>query len=386
MSDDFLPFAVPDISESEIEDVVDTLRSGWITYGPKTQDFEREFAASIGVKHALATNSCTAAMHLALLSAGIGPGDEVITTPLTFCATANVIVHVGAMPVLADVCADDLNIDPDAMAAKITSRTRAIMPVHYGGQACRMDEILAIARRHNLRVIEDAAHASGSSYKGRAVGTLGDATAFSFYATKNLATGEGGMLATNDDEIAHKVNMLRSHGLSSDSWKRYTATGSAFYEVEAPGFNYRMPDIMSAIGRGQLSRLGKMNARRAELAAAYTKGLDAVDAIETPSTRDDVVNSWHLYAIRLRLEALNINRDAFVTELRARGIGTSVHFIPIHYHAFYREGFGFNRGDYPVAEAAYDRLISLPLHPRMTDAEVQRVCIAVEEIVAANRA
>jgi dTDP-4-amino-4,6-dideoxygalactose transaminase len=386
LAEDFLPFAAPDISEEEIADVVDTLRSGWLTYGPKAQKFEEEFAAAVGARHAIALNSCTAGLHLGLLAAGIGPGDEVITTPITFAATANVIVHTGATPVLADVCPDDLNIDPAAVAAKITSRTKAIMPVHYGGQACRMDELLDLARRHDLKVIEDAAHATGASYRGKKVGTLGDITSFSFYATKNLTTGEGGMLTTDEDEVAAKVRALRGHGLSADAWKRYSASGSAFYEVTAPGFNYRTTDIQAAIGRGQLSRLPESNARRAELALRYTERMSGIEELQTPVTRPEVESSWHLYAIRLRLEKLDIERDAFAAELKQRGIGTSVHFIPIHYHAFYREGFGFHKGDFPVAEDAYDRLISLPLFPRMSDVDVDRVVGAIQEIVAKHRA
>ncbi|HLF79293.1 MAG TPA: DegT/DnrJ/EryC1/StrS aminotransferase family protein, partial [Dehalococcoidia bacterium] len=231
MAEDFLPFFKPDLSEEEIADVVDTLRSGWLTYGPKSQAFETEFAEMVGAKHAIAVNSCTAAMHLSLLASGVGPGDEVITTPITFASTANVIVHTGATPVLADVCADDYNIDPEDVARRITARTRALMPVHLAGQPCRMDELLEIARRHNLLVIEDGAHAHGAAYKGRPIGSIGDATCFSFYATKNMTTGEGGMIATNNDELAEKVRALRSHGLSSDAWKRYSASGSAFYEV-----------------------------------------------------------------------------------------------------------------------------------------------------------
>ena len=385
MADDFLPFALPDVSDAEIAEVVDTLRSGWITYGPKTQRFEAEFAAAVGAKQAVALNSCTAGLHLALLAAGVGRGDEVITSPITFAATANVIVHAGATPVLADVCADDLNIDPRAVVAKITPRTKALMPVHYGGQPCRMDELLAIAKEHGLVVIEDAAHAAGAAYKGRPIGAIGDASVFSFYAIKNMTTGEGGMLTTDDDALADKVRVLRSHGLSADAWKRYSASGGADYEVTVPGFNYRMTDIQAAIGRGQLARLKEINAARARLASRYSERLAKVAEVETPIARPEVEHAWHLYALRLRLERLRIDRDAFATELRQRGIGTSKHFIPIHYHAFYREGFGFHRGDFPVAEDAYERLISLPLYPRMTEADVDRVATAIEAIVAANR-
>jgi dTDP-4-amino-4,6-dideoxygalactose transaminase len=385
LAEDFLPFFKPDLSEEEIADVVDTLRSGWLTYGPKSQAFEAEFAEMAGARHAIAVNSCTAAMHLSLLASGIGPGDEVITSPITFASTANVIVHAGATPVLADVCADDYNIDPAEVARRVTSRTKAIMPVHLAGQPCRMDELLEIARRHSLLVIEDAAHAHGAAYKGRPIGSIGDATCFSFYATKNMTTGEGGMIATDSDELAEKAKALRSHGLSADSWNRYSASGSAFYEVTAPGFNYRTTDFNAALGRGQLKQLAAHNARRAELVQRYNQGLARIPEIETPQARPEVSHVWHLYAIRLHLDRLDIDRDAFVSELRQRGIGTSVHFIPIHYHAFYREGFGFHKGDFPVAESAFARMISLPLFPQMRDADVDRVVAAVEAVVAEHR-
>lgn len=386
MTEDFLPFALPDVSDAEIAEVVDTLRSGWLTYGPKTQRFEAEFAQAVGARHAVALSSCTAGLHLALLAAGIGPGDEVITTPLTFASTVNVIVHVGAQPVLADICADDLNIDPQAVAAKITPRTKALLPVHYGGQPCRLDELLELARRHRLVLIEDAAHATGATYRGRPIGAIGDAAVFSFYAIKNMTTGEGGMLTTDDDALAEKVRLLRSHGLSADAWKRYSASGSADYEVTVPGFNYRMTDIQAAIGRGQLERLSQINAARARLAARYSQRLADIEEVETPRARPEVGHAWHLYPLRLRPERLRISRDAFAAELRQRGIGTSKHFIPIHYHAYYSEGFGFHKGDFPVAEAEYERLISLPLYPRLTEADVDRVVAAIGEVVRANRA
>ncbi len=386
MSEEFLPIGKPDISEEEIAEVVDALRSGWITYGPRTQQFEAEFAESVGAAYAVGLNSCTAGMHLALLAMGIGPGDEVITTPLTFSATVNVIVHVGATPVLADVCAEDLNIDPEAVAAKITSKTRAIMPMHHGGQPCRMDELADLARRHDLKIIEDAAHAAGAAYKGRAIGGFSDAAAFSFYPTKNMTTSEGGMLTTNDADVAEMARILRKHGLSTDAWKRNRPDGNSFYDVVAPGFNYCMTDVQAAIGRGQLRRLPEFNARRTEIAARYTSGLEAIDVIETPEARDDITHSWHLYVIKLKLDGLRIDRNQFEQQLRARKIGTSVNFIPIHYHSYYREGFGFIKGDYPVAEDAFDRMISLPMYPGLTDVDVDRIVGAVEEIVEQNRA
>jgi dTDP-4-amino-4,6-dideoxygalactose transaminase len=362
------------------------LRSGWLVYGQKTQRFEAEFRKLAGSEHAVAVSSCTAGMHLALLAAGIGPGDEVITTPLTFPATANVIVHSGATPVLADICADDLNIDPEAIERAITPRTKAIMPVHYAGQACRMDEILQIGRRHGLKVIEDAATAAGASYKGRPVGSLGDATVFSFYAIKNMTTGEGGIVTTDEAALAEKVASLRNHGLDSNAWNRYTKEGSPFYTVTEPGFKYPFTDMQASLGLGQLARLADFNTRRGELAARYTRLFESVPEVETPTVRSEVSSNWHLYVIRLRLERLRIGRAAFVDELKMRGIGSAVHYFPVHYHIYFRERFGFQKGDYPIAEREFERLISLPLFPKMTDADVDRVVSAVEEIVAAHRA
>jgi dTDP-4-amino-4,6-dideoxygalactose transaminase len=383
LSDDFLPIARPDIGEAEIAEVLDTLRSGWLTYGPKTQRFEREFAELAGARFAVGVNSCTAGMHLALLACGVGPGDEVITSTLTFASTAGVVLHCGAKVVLADVCADDLDIDPDDLMRRITPRTKAIMPVHYAGQACRMDEILEIARARGIKVIEDAAHGAGASYKGRPIGSLGDATAFSFYAIKNLTTGEGGMVTTDDPEIAARVSMLRNQGMDANAWNRYSASGSAFYSVLQPGFNYRMTDLNAAIGLGQLRRLPEFNAQRARLAARYSERFASMTEVETPTVRPEAETNWHLYVVRLH--GLRIGRDAVVDQLKQRGIGTAVHFLPVHLHPYYQETFGYRRGDYPVAEAAFDSMISLPLFPAMTEADVDRVVESLSEIIEANR-
>lgn len=380
-----LPYNRPDITDEEIAAVVQTLRSGWLTTGPKTREFEAAFAAYVGAHHAVAVNSATAALHLALDAAGVGPGDEVITTPLTFAACANVIVQQGARPVLADVSPDDLNIDPGQVERRLTPRTRAVMAVHYAGQPCRMDELLDITRRRGVFLLEDAAHAVGAAYRGRMIGSLGDATAFSFYATKNLTTGEGGMLTTNRAEVAERVRLMTLHGMNRDAWKRYAHGGSWYYEVVAPGYKYNMSDLQAALGLVQLRRLEAMNARRAALAARLTAHLSACAAVQPPIVRPEVRHAWHLYVIRLRLEALRIDRATFITELGRRGIGASVHFIPIHYHPYYREGFGFRHGDFPVAEDAYARLISLPLYPGMSEADVDRVAEAVLDVVRAHR-
>jgi dTDP-4-amino-4,6-dideoxygalactose transaminase len=377
LPDDFIPIARPDIDEADIAEVVDTLQSGWLTYGPKTQRFEAEFKQMVGAEHAVATNSCTAGLHLALLAAGIGPGDEVITSPLTFAATANVIVHVGATPVLADIRYDDLNIDPAEIARRITPQTRAIMPVHYAGQSCDMDAIMDIARQHNLVVIEDAATAAGSAYKGRPVGALGDMTVFSFYPIKNMTTGQGGVVTTDNAHYAEKLGSLRNHGLDSNAWKRYSAEAARpFYTLSEPGFNYGMFDLLAAVGLGQLKRLGEFNARRAELADHYTKLFADVPEVEVPTVSPDITSNWHLYVIRLRNTTLA--RDDLVTKLKAHNVGTSVHYYPVHYHPYYREHFGFREGDYPVCEAEFDRILSLPLFPQMTEQDVERVVEAVK--------
>ncbi len=365
--------------------MVDTLRSGWLTAGPKVRRFEESFREYVGSGQAVAVNSCTAGLHLALVACGIGEGDEVITTPLTFAASVNVILHQRARPVLADICPDDYNLDPEQVERRITPRTRAIMPVHFGGQPCRMDELLDIARRHGLRVIEDAAHALGARYRGRPVGSLGDATVFSFYPTKSITTGEGGMLTTDDEELAECVRLLSLHGLSHDAWDRYTAKGSWQYRVLAPGFNYVMSDIQAAIGIHQLARLEEFQATRHRYAQEYSRRLADVPGLTTPTAREEVVHAWHLYVIRLDGSELSVGRDRFVEELRGRGIGTSVHFIPIHYHPYYAEALGYCRGDFAVAEGVYEGLVSLPLYPRMQESDVVRVAEAVRETLRAGR-
>jgi len=385
LDENFLPYCLPDIGEDEIEEVVDTLRSGWLTAGPKVRRFEESFREYVGSEQAVAVNSCTAGLHLALAACGIGEGDEVITTPLTFAATINVILHQRARPVLADICPDDYNLDPEQVERRITPRTRAIMPVHFGGQPCRMDELLDIARRHGLRVIEDAAHALGARYRGRPVGSLGDATVFSFYPTKSITTGEGGMLTTDDEELARCVRLLSLHGLSHDAWDRYTARGSWQYRVLAPGFNYVMSDIQAAMGIHQLARLEEFQARRQRFAREYTRRLADLPGLITPTARDEVVHAWHLYVIRLEGSQLSVGRDQFIEELRGRGIGTSVHFIPIHYHPYYAQVLDYRRGDFPVVETVYEGLVSLPLYPRMQESDVVRVAHAVRDTVCPRR-
>jgi dTDP-4-amino-4,6-dideoxygalactose transaminase len=380
-----LPFCQPDIGEDEIAEVVDTIRSGWLTTGPKTKEFEERFREYVDSKFAVAVSSCTAALHLILNAAGIGEGDEVITTPLTFCATVNVIIHQRATPVLADICLDDYNIDPEQVERRITPRTKAIIAVHYGGHPCRMDELLAIARRHRLLLIEDAAHAVGAHYRGKPVGSIGDATAFSFYVIKNLTTGEGGMVTTDNPELEDKVRLLRLHGMSHDAWKRYDARGSWYYEVLMPGFNYKMTDVQAALGLHQLARLEGFIERRAQIVADYGRRLGRLPELTLPQARPEVRHAWHLYPIWLHGERLTIGRDQLIEELKERGIGTSVHFIPIHHHPYYQQAFGFPPGDFPNTDRLFAGLLSLPLFPRMTDADVARVSNAVEEIIVSHR-
>lgn len=381
----FIPYCLPTLDDSEIDEVVDTLRSGWLTTGPKVARFEEAFRQYAGSAHALAVNSCTGGLHLSLAALRIGAGDEVITTTLTFCATANVAVHLGATPVLADITLDDYNIDPADVERRITPRTKAIMPVHYAGQPCRMDEIMDIAERHNLAVIEDAAHAVGAEYKGRRIGDIGHATSFSFYATKNMTTGEGGMVTTNDDELAERVRLLTLHGMSHDAWDRYSDKGSWYYEVLAPGYKYNMMDLQAALGLHQMEKLESFIEERQKQASLYQRYLGDVEEIILPVSRPDVRHVWHLYAIRVVADRLTIGRGEFIEELRERGIGTSVHFIPIHCHPWYREQYGYKQGDFPNAEAVYEGLISLPLYPRLGEEGVARVSQAVRDVVSKHR-
>jgi dTDP-4-amino-4,6-dideoxygalactose transaminase len=384
---DFLPYDRPDVGDEEAAAVAEVLRSGWITTASRTKEFERSFAEYVGAEHALALNSGTAAMHVALAAWGIGPGDEVITTPNTFCSTVHVIVQQGATPVLADVSADDYNLDPDCVAAKITSRTKALLLVHLAGLPCRMDALLELARAHNLRVLEDAAHAAGSQVGGRMIGSLGNATAFSFYATKNLTTAEGGMLTTNDSEFMEQARLWHLHGLSRDAWKRYSAEGAWRYDVLVPGFKDNMSDIQAAIGLVQLNKLERNLTRRAEIARCYTAAFSQMpELIPAPEARSGDRHAHHLYILRLNLDHVGVTRDRFFEELKARGIGASVHFIPVYHLTYYRERFGWRAEDFPITEAIFSSCISLPCYPRMSGADVERVITAVGEIAEAHRA
>jgi dTDP-4-amino-4,6-dideoxygalactose transaminase len=391
MRQEYLPYSPPLIGEEEIEEVVASLRSGWITTGPRVERFESEFASFVGSAGALALNSCTSALHIALAALGIGPGDRVVSTPLTFCSSIHVIEHVGAQPVLVDVEKDTLNIDPERVeaAVKADPTIKAILPVHLYGHPCDLDAILDIARRHGLAVIEDAAHSLPARYRGRMIGAPADGgvtnlVAFSFYATKNLTTGEGGML-TGPQEILDEARVWSLHGMSRDAYKRYSSEGSWFYEVVLPGFKYNMPDIQAAMGIHQLARLPEDQRHRRALVDQYNEALAGVEAVQLPIERADVESAWHIYAIRLNLEALKIDRGRFIEELRRRNIGASVHFIPVHVHPFYRDKYSFEPGAFPIAFGEYERLISLPLSAKLTDDDVADVVEAVTDVVKQNR-
>lgn len=381
---EFLPFSPPALGREEIDEVVDTLSSPWITTGPKTARFEREFAGYVGAPGGLGLNSCTAALHTALVTRGVGPGDEVITTPITFAATVNVIEHVGARPVLVDVEPDTLNLDPRRVERAITPRTRAIIPVHYAGHPVDLDPILALAEVHRLTVIEDAAHALPARYRGRMIGSGTHPVAFSFYATKNLTTAEGGML-TGDPEMLARARVVGLHGMTGDAWKRYAKGGSWRYDVVLPGFKYNMTDIQASIGIWQLRKLASFHERRRVVAARYSAAFGADEAFEIPADRPDVEHAWHLYVLRLRPDALTIGRDRFIEELGRRQIGTSVHFIPIHTHPFYRDKYGWAADAFPIAHGNFLRMLSLPLHPRLSDEDVADVIEAVLDVARSHR-
>lgn len=380
-----LPYALPTIDEEEIAAVTDTLRSNWLSKGPKTIEFEKRFAEYVGARYAVAMNSCTAALHTALVAREIGAGDEVITTPLTFTATASTIIHAGARPVFVDIDPQTGCIDPDLIEERITPRTKAIVPVHYAGQACDMDRIMEIAREHSLFVSEDAAHAVYSTYKGRMIGSIGDATSFSFYATKNLCTGEGGMLTTDDRELADRARILSLHGMSKNAWNRYDKKGSWFYEVLYPGFKYNMTDIQAALGLQQLMKLEKMQHVREKYAEMYSRALSGIPGLTLPRAVEGSRHAWHLYVLRLDENELKIGRDQFIEELAKMNIGTSVHFIPVHLHPYYQKAYGFKEGMYPRCESFYRSIVSLPLYPRMTEEDVLRVIGAVKAIIGQAR-
>ena len=377
MKNDFLLFHKPFISEEEVDEIVDTVRSGWISMGPKTIRFENNFNEYIGVKKSVAVSSWTAAGHLSLEAFGINEGDEVILPTMTFPATAEIVCYFKAKPVMVDVDEDTLNISIEAIEKAITPKTKAIIPVHYAGQPCDLDEIHAIAKKHNLKVLEDAAHSLPANYKGKKIGTISDVTCFSFYATKTLSTGEGGMICTNDEEIAERVKIMRLHGINRDAWKRYTESGSWYYEVVAPGYKYNFTDLQASLGLPQLKKVDAMWDSRKKIAERYTAALKDMDIIQLHTIKPDRDSSWHLFPIRLYLDRLTKNRAQIINELREKNVGVGVHFMPVHQHLYYRETFNLSDADYPVASAAFPRLMSLPIYPGMTDENVDKVIDAL---------
>lgn len=379
---DFLVFGSPMVEEPEIDEVVKTLRSGWLSTGPKVAHFEEMFKDYIGSDYALALNSCTAGLHLSMLVSGLGPGDEVITTPMTFAATANAITHIGARPVFVDVDRLTMNIDPAQIEAAITPRTKAIMPVHFAGRPCDMDPILEIAGRHNLLVIEDAAHAIEAEYKGRKIGAIGDLTCFSFYVTKNMVTGEGGMVTTNNAEWAEKLQIYGLHGMSKGAWSRYSDEGFKHYQVVYPGYKYNMMDIQAAMGIHQLPRIERYLTRREEVWRRYDKAFADLPVIIPAPAEANTKHARHLYTLLVDTDKLQISRDTFQQALQEENIGTGIHFIALHLHPYYADTYGYKRGDFPNAEFVSDRTISLPLSAKLTDEDVEDVVSAVKKVLS----
>jgi perosamine synthetase len=384
MNRDFLLFHKPFLSEEEVDEIVDTVRSGWLSMGPKTLRFESEFNSYIGSKKSIAVSSWTAAGHLTLEAFGLKAGDEVIVPTMTFPATAEIVCYFGAKPVIVDVSKDTLNISLKEVEKAITPKTKAIIPVHYGGQPCDMDEILELAKKYGLKVLEDAAHSLPATYKGKKIGTISDVTCFSFYATKTLSTGEGGMICTNDDELAERCSIMRLHGINRDAWKRYSESGSWYYEVVAPGFKYNFTDLQASLGLPQLKKVDNMWESRIKIAARYTEALKDLEAIELHTIKSDRESSWHLFPIRLHLEKLNKTRAQIIEELRKNNIGVGVHFMPVHQHLYYSETFNLKDDDFPVASSIFPRLLSLPIYPGMNEENVDRVISVLTDVL--NRA
>jgi dTDP-4-amino-4,6-dideoxygalactose transaminase len=386
MSDEFLPFARPSISRAAIDEVVACLESGWITTGPRVQKFEQALKEYLGAPHALALSSATAGLHLALVALDLKPGDEIITTPMTFAATLNTIVLAGGTPVLVDVGPRTYNMDVTQLQGRINARTRAILPVHFAGLPVDLDPLYAIAEKHALRVIEDAAHAIGTEYKGRRIGAFGDTQVFSFHPNKNITTGEGGAVTTRDEEYAARMALLRFHGMDREAWNRFGKTGSQHYEIVEPGYKYNMMDIQAALGLHQLPALDGFIRRRTVLAERYQRLLADWPQWSLPRAPSYAHrHAWHLYTPLINPEAAGCDRDGFMQAMKERNIGTGLHYRAVHLYPYYRERFGFKPGDFPVAESIGDRIVSLPLFPTMTEAEQDRVAAAMRDIFGAGR-
>jgi len=381
----FVPFHLPAIEDEEISAVVETLRSGWLTTGQKVRQFEEHFAAQVGAEYAVATNSCTAALHVALEALGVQEGDEIIVPTMTFAATAEVVTYLKAIPVLVDCDPISLNMDISALSQKITRRTKAMIPVHFAGQPCDMQSILGCAASHGLAVVEDAAHAFPASYREKPVGSLGDITCFSFYATKTLTTGEGGMATTSNQAWADRMRRMTLHGIDKAAWMRYSGAGSWYYEIGAPGYKYNLTDIAAAMGIEQLAKSERFLEARRKIAAAYASGFTDLPELRLPFELPGSGHAWHLYVVQLDLNRLRISRNGFIEALKKSGVGTSVHFIPLHLHPYYRSRFGFTPADFPIASDAFERIVSLPIYSRMTHADIRHVIQSVRTVVAEYR-
>ncbi|HLF19232.1 MAG TPA: DegT/DnrJ/EryC1/StrS family aminotransferase [Bacteroidota bacterium] len=384
MRSSFLVFGSPRIEEDEIQEVVDSLRTGWLGTGPKVAKFEELFREYIGAEHAVAVHSCTAALHLSMIAANVGQGDEVITSPMTFAATANAVIHTGATPIFADIERRTLNINPAEIRRKITSATKAIIPVHFAGRACKMDEIVGLADEHRLTVINDAAHAIETEYRGKKIGRYGMMTAYSFYATKNLATGEGGMIVTERSDLADKLKMFALHGMTKDAWKRFSDSGYKHYEVVYPGFKYNMMDLQAAIGIHQIKKIEKYSERRKEIWNRYNEAFHELPVVLPAEVEPHTRHSFHLYTLLLDIDNLPISRDRFMELMFWENIGTGVHYRALHLHPYYRERYGYKRGDFPNAEYVSDRTVSLPLSAKLTDEDVRDVISSVRKILSSH--
>ncbi len=373
MTPELLPFHQASIGEEEVKEIIQTLNSGWLTTGQKTRLFEKTFADYIGCKHAIGLNSCTAGLHLSLVVSGVSSGDEVITSPITFPATTNVIVHQNAKPVFVDVEPETLNINCSEIESKINDSTKAILPVHFAGHPCDMDTIISLAQKHNLTVIEDAAHALESKYHGNKIGAIGNFTAFSFYATKNITTGEGGMLTTNDDHYADKLRILSLHGISKNAWKRYGKEGFQHWELLMPGYKYNMFDVQASLGIHQIKKVESFLNRRVQIVKKYNDAFEKTEEIQLLKPESNIKHAHHLYVIVIKTENLKVSRDKVLNEIQKRGIGVAVHFRSLHLQPFFKQHFNYKKGMFPQAEYLSDRVISLPLYPKMTDEDVSRV-------------
>jgi perosamine synthetase len=380
-----VPFHRASVGEEEVQAASEVIRSGWLTMGPKTFEFEEKFANYVGARYAVAVSTGTAALHLALEAAGVQAEDEVLLPTTTFTATAEAVIYLGARPVLVDIDPLTMNLDPEDAAQRITPKTRAIIPVHFAGQPCDMEQIHALAQAHNLRVIEDAAHALPADYRGKRVGGISEFTCFSFYATKTLTTGEGGMITTDNSLAADRMRLMRLHGIEHDSWKRYRADGNWHYNVLQSGFKYNLTDFQSAIGLVQLAKCDVMHKARRFIAERYSATFAAFEELVIPAVQPDRGSSYHLYVLRLCLDLLTKNRNSFIQELQRRGIACSVHFIPLHMHPYYQREYGYRVGQFPRAEREYEACLSLPIYPGMTEEEIRCVVTAVSETTAAFR-